>query len=573
MYKEKLQNFFLKRMREIFHTGSLDSYRVKNNNVLTLLLECKEVLIDWNKASLNTFDTVDYSLKETISAIEFDDCFAYKSCSKKVLLNSLKFKDGEECRKISGKAIYYIDKVISENKDNYLKTIVDKITNKLFNEIYDDSKDIIIYFDELNERISALASHLLYLGYSKHFLYTSIQSIHIHLENGWKADYFKSKYNDFINSLLVQKCIKRNVVFRFDKVKDKWFGSLPGFSDDVDPKFASDEIKEKFGDFFLPKQEVLFYSCEIEDSLDSISAIKKARAALSDILDSLHLCDNSTNLVIPNNAIVTYIDSKGDMRYDKKTGNKLDGSYGKESIELMYEIENLMKNDMVEDETKERLRSALRHLRVGNYQSDVEQRFMNYWIALEFLFSSPKVKSAFGRLIVAIVNIMTASYIKRNVVTLENILKKEKTLEEGVSLFDNGVIDNVTSNQTSELLKYRLRKIKPLIEGKSDKRKEYINNHKTRLTQHIARIYRLRNKLIHEAAIKYNIEDITSHLRYYLVFVVNQMILFLNTRPIIKDKKWGMDDMIYDYEMWLSHIEEEYNIEVIRKVPLDLRYL
>ncbi|WP_219481153.1 hypothetical protein [Segatella buccae] len=60
--------------------------------------------------------------------------------------------------------------------------------------------------------------------------------------------------------------------------------------------------------------------------------------------------------------------------------------------------------------------------------------------------------------------------------------------------------------------------------------KQYIKNHRNNLEFHITRIYRLRNELIHEAAIKQDMANVTSNLRFYLVFTLNQLIVFLTER-------------------------------------------
>ena len=63
--------------------------------------------------------------------------------------------------------------------------------------------------------------------------------------------------------------------------------------------------------------------------------------------------------------------------------------------------------------------------------------------------------------------------------------------------------------------------------SQNKKTKDYIKFHEKNLESHITRIYRLRNELIHEAAIKQDIANVTSNLRFYLVFVLNQLISFL----------------------------------------------
>jgi hypothetical protein len=103
-----------------------------------------------------------------------------------------------------------------------------------------------------------------------------------------------------------------------------------------------------------------------------------------------------------------------------------------------------------------------------------------------------------------------------------------------------------------------------------------ITNHIENLNQNISRIYHLRNELIHEAALKQDIENITSNLRYYLVFVLNQLISYFSKLPntITDEKKlYTLDDMFSEFKMLKKQIEKEWNLEVILAIPVEMDLL
>ena len=119
----------------------------------------------------------------------------------------------------------------------------------------------------------------------------------------------------------------------------------------------------------------------------------------------------------------------------------------------------------------------------------------------------------------------------------------------------------------SILLKYRITNMKSHLHHK-DKVKDYVVNHQTHLLQHISRIYRLRNELVHEAALKQDIENVASNLRFYLVFVLNQMVdYFSEDSTNMKSKT--MLQFFWNYEKGLRAILSADSSEVVT-VILDI---
>ena len=52
------------RMTEILHTDTSDSYRVKANNVISLLIEFRGVLENWTLGNIKNYQTVSYCHEE-----------------------------------------------------------------------------------------------------------------------------------------------------------------------------------------------------------------------------------------------------------------------------------------------------------------------------------------------------------------------------------------------------------------------------------------------------------------------------------------------------------------------------
>ena len=117
---------------------------------------------------------------------------------------------------------------------------------------------------------------------------------------------------------------------------------------------------------------------------------------------------------------------------------------------------------------------------------------------------------------------MTSCYVKRNILNLVDWMKE---FDCSIDVFKDGSsIDSFTAKKGLNILMfYRLKRMKKHLHH-TDKTVSYIATHRTNLEQHLSRLYRYRNELIHEGAIKQNMENLTSNLRYYLVFVLNLCI-------------------------------------------------
>lgn len=104
-----------------------------------------------------------------------------------------------------------------------------------------------------------------------------------------------------------------------------------------------------------------------------------------------------------------------------------------------------------------------------------------------------------------------------------------------------------------------------------DKLFDYVRKHEKNLLWHIARIYRLRNQLIHEAAIKQDIENVTSNLRYYLVFLLNQIIVYFAN---IQDKRnITLEDFFFEYDIHMKMIVENKDFSTCMSVPVEMDLL
>lgn len=176
------------------------------------------------------------------------------------------------------------------------------------------------------------------------------------------------------------------------------------------------------------------------------------------------------------------------------------------------------------------------------------------------------------RLVECFVTISKCCYVKRNLEYLRAKLLYHNVIDESdsISWQDSSYMDDIISKIPDHLvcLKYQVMMMKSHCHSK-DSLKNYVNTHAKNVTFHLHRIYRLRNELIHEAAIKQDIESITSDLRYYLVFIMNQSISYFANREET-ECKIEVDDFYWEFESKFKMIQySKFDMDTLNNISVE----
>lgn len=566
MEKEDFQEFFKQRMAEIMHKDTLDSYRVRANNAHTILKELSYVMEGWIAGNIKRFETVELCVDETISLVEKDNCLVFTNYTKELFVKDLKEYIGESRNKKdlpliekTNKMIYLVNECLTANEGVFLSQLIEKIEEQvtISEEIEDDQ-----FFPKLREfdnLLSSFACELLTIGYSKRYLYKFFNSFKKNRKELSFEDAFsemKQKFRD-LQQLSFYVVIKLS----FKNVKN-----VKVVTDAVDwlKEEVPEELKntEKLHKSFVVKNKSVRFYIEKVDALDAYMAVRQAYEKLSKLLD--YKQDVINGYALPSYALALMAKEDG-FSVSSEKFFELDngGQFLKVESNMLYEkLNQIEESKSVSADVKDRITAALRHLRIGDGQVELEQQFINYWIALEFIFaSSSSNDSTYSRIKDNLVNILTACYLKRNILYLENWMKREGILNDEDKIIDKIIEDKIVWPADKILLKFRFKNMKSHLLHK-DKITEYIDNHHTHLMQHISRIYRLRNELVHEAALKQDIENVASNLRFYLVFVLNQMIDYFSDETVNMKPK-SMLQFFWNYEKNLKAIKSAGKMDAI----------
>ena len=546
MRQNNLKYFFVERFQELLNRNSIDSYRVRCNNVFSLIKELRNVIDNWLRGYVKQFDTVCLCIEETLEAVKNDDILDFAFYNKELLMDDLTAlsKANEKVRgELGNQSIYLLDKCIQANADTYLDKLYQAIDAILSSDAEIAEDQFKPLADNLNMLAGALACELLKERFSLRHLYR--ESVKLH-EN----------VNDFINAFnRFRQTHSHNVLFNTYDVVLKMNGgrnnrlmTINGFLGNLPEDFVPQESRNEKINKFLADRGVLFYKVQVQ-AHDSAMAITLAVEHMESVIDRAMLGYSLLDVEIQKTALVVLNTAAGKV-YLAQQVNVTDASYADDEEvvnNMISKIDQILINPVIAEDVKDRLTSSLRHLRIGNTESDTGQQLVNYWVALEFIFSSPKAAdSTIPRLEKNLLNVLMCCYANRRVTHLNQTLHKGGTLDNDKDWWklSDAELTELINNQTSQLLRYHLQEMKAALRGNRDAAKTFFANHKKHLYWQLYRIYRYRNKLIHEAAILPGLENVIRCQRFYLVLLLNQLIGYFSEADV---KSLSMDSFFFEY--------------------------
>ena len=501
---------------------------------------------NWISGYVKLFETVCWCIEETLVAIKDDRILDYSFYDRQLLiddLTALSKADQKARTELAGQTIYLLDKCIQTNKDSYLEGLYVAIYEILNSDEVVSDDQFLPITEELNKLVGALASELLNEHFSISHLYRESFDLKEHL------DTFSTKFVDFHQRHHHQVPLNEyDVVLKMNGGRNNRLLLLDGFSDDFPEQLVPDDTKNEKINSFLASRGVLFYQARVK-AHDSAMAISKAIEQMESVLDKAMLGFSILDVEIQRRALVVLHLLDTDVWLVRPV-NGTDTSYADDERvvrNMIRKIDHIQENDSITDDVKDRLTSALRHLRIGNTDTDTGQQLVNYWVALEFIFSSPKAAdSTITRLEKNLMNTLMCCYASYRVSYMNDILHKNGTLEIDLnwwSLNDED-LNNLISGQPSQLTRFHLQEMKASLLGNRDAVKQFFSNHRRNINWQIYRIYRYRNKLIHEAAILPGLETVIRCQRFFLVLLLNQLIGYFSES---KGGTVSMDSFFFEY--------------------------
>ncbi len=530
--------YFTQRLCELTYYGTLDSYRVRLNNPKTTIEELCQVLLDWHSKKIKDFKTVEAVINELKKLLKNESELSFLKTSKNSFLKIL-----NDCNKEEYIQLLYASRTILTENESYSTVLFEKLGNEI-KRLNSITPFGVEEYDTTERLLGYLISELCSWGYSKSFLFHLARSL-----------FSKPSTHTFDNSLkMFSKVVENKSPETFSVFLKAKFSNIElELLRKRIPELLSPEIIDEYKST-APKEFLSFYSESSKEypdifhikveSLDYYDAVKLARARVSEILDIVKLGYTERSLKIFKTALL--ISNNDPTKIEKqRIFYQIDGRV-ETSPEIydrfLIKFLSIRENQIIAHETKEKIKSAIRYFRLGTESIEIEQKFINYWIGIEYLFSNYDVSSStFHRFKNYFTKIHSLTYFKRNLIEFHNDLLQGdvisqlptfKSLTDINYLLEPATFDFIRNNykETEPLLSYRANTFYEILTN--DKSfKNYILNHIDNLEGHLIRIYRIRNEIVHEAAIKPNIENLTANLRYYLIFAITSLLDFFYNPP------------------------------------------
>ena len=570
-----IQHYIIDRSLEILNKETLDSYRLRNHNAYTSLIEFRDIVARWNEYKVKNFDTVRLMGEECLEHMKDDVVLSKTSynydCFKNEMTKYFNSKSNSNSHSQNARILFCLNNYIAENHEDYINLIYNTINTELGNTSTYSDDQMIPFLDKLDALLSSLFVQLVHEGFSKEHIYLTLLDAKGDFELFWDKLKEMVKLNEF----------EFVIIWKVDFSGGRNVGELEkiGFHDTYiqEPSPLNDQLNQYYKKYLSNSPGRYFYRDNVKGK-DIYAALKKSRNNLMSLFDNIHIGATGHNLCLPKNALVCRQNPDGTY-YDRMLPSNyfLDGLYKVDyssSVDFNNIIRKIYDNDSVDNGAKDRIQSAIRHLNSGDNDTELEQRFINYWIAIEFIFASPNAEeSTYTRIKEHLIGVLSSSYVHRNTMYLSKRLVDDSIIDKSYAIWDNvNNIDTIAERSDTSLLYFqKLKQMKSILFTNKDKVKEYYNKHIKNLERHIARIYNTRNALIHEAAIMQDVAGMTSNLRYYLVFLLDQIIEYFSSIETGLEDKVSLDTFFYYYSNKRNEIEKDYNIDTLMQVKVSRR--
>lgn len=526
---------------ELFNQNTVDTYRPRVMNAHTILRELISV-IDDRKENEAAIINAHFVAEEAIEILSRDIlCQSLYSQECRFVEKSLKknqtAKDQDSWKEVSEHSRILLQRL----KSDYFEALLKELERTLLSSGSED---------HVCRLTGALATELIWRGFSFEYLDSRTRLL-FDTEQGID---FKEKWRRLSNDLSVNKrsfhvhlmisspadviALKTAMGFR---VKPASEGALGTYS----------------SEFLLHGKEFI---CELDNivAADSFSAAQKGYEELSYLIDQFRFQyrKHSDCSIGP---IAHVIDTSSGSTFastckSRPIGFQMHGDVKRlqERLEL---LEIFCENGRggISVESRRKLLNSFRYFSLSLSAAEDESRFLHAWIALEYLLREGEHASIIGPIIKHLPRIMALTYVRKLVVDLTANLRRMRAqgtvlAEAGIGLFhrsgnrDDYRIENVfaalqdtsrvakmLSSTTSPLLKTRISQV---ASGVVNPKAIQLLMHRNfgDVKWHLQRMYRVRNKLVHSAAIEYDLRQLIGNLDEYYTTVMNT-ILFAVSEP------------------------------------------
>jgi len=379
-----IQKLFVEKILECLYIGTLDSYRLRLHNPKTAIEELVHVTFQVKQNILQRSEYVAEICKEVISLLDGEsDGLVFTSISKDYYLKLISHGRKKE----NFNVIIQASRLVIKDNLDYQQHLIDEIEKQIDN--YVEGNEI-----EASEKLLSLVEYslieLVNKGFTKQYLYNFLRTVLVHAEG---TDFsFYERFQEYKN-LFTKPKSSYTIIFKIlsNQFQFRELYQIDSQYIHVNRRFRSihsSTVSNRVARFLEDNKEEKLVAYKI-DAPDHYKAIELCRAKLSRDLDLYHLGFSGIKNSI-DKQVAVIAELAPEKASTAPSNYQLEGyTRGNQEIfsSLLTKV-NSLPNNNVSEETIEKLLSGFRYLRMGSESAELETKMLNFWIGLEFVFTS-----------------------------------------------------------------------------------------------------------------------------------------------------------------------------------------
>jgi len=323
--------------------------------------------------------------------------------------------------------------------------------------------------------------------------------------------------------------------------------SIAGF--EFSRKYAITGTDERVKAILCPGLNVLFAKTKTKGR-DGRSAGLQARKSLDDILDLIRFELEMEVIAVRPDFASTEIGSDRVRIFSlpNQIPNPKRNVSADEFMSFVQKIGEVLESNLLDPSSRGKIKSAFHFYRTGRDTEQLENKFLNWWTALEYLVKTGEQGQIMPEIEKRLVPIFVLGYAGKHLRNYANVLYfcQARLSASATSQFDVYDYKDLNPLHFFTLLKdqdefreievalarypsllFYLRRFKEQMRDAKAINAFYANYEK-RIIWHINRIYRIRCDIVHSAGYSMNLTLLSANLEYYLKYVLTAILENLN---------------------------------------------
>lgn len=542
------EQYFIERCIEMLDSFTIDLYRIRLHNSISLLSELAEVTHKYKYNQIKHHHYITNVAEEVKKSIFKDEIIEWGLYTKEYINNLLSET------KLNVDKIYLVSKTLLKyNKDYDLKVFatLEAELQKLQAVEFNTATSL----RKLSKLTSNIFVGLRNKGYSKEYISGIIKSIAINREKTFSdlITAIKDLYDrvPFTHKVIVHLDLKTN---RLITSRTNGFELKAQDLEILKAKLNTN------GKVLLNRNYGFYVSFDVE-AYDFNNAVKKMKAMLHPTLDVMHMGRKGNHFTVYHKVLV-YTENPEFKQAIRYYNYQIDGYYQR-SDKVYDEVEQMLTKideGKINENAKNKIISGLRYYRLGSESSELQTKLLDYWIGIEYIFSAyDRGEGTTARLKRYYKKMQGLVLLKRMLIDFHKSIRilNVKTKVPSYDpdnleyLFDKSSYDKLIADfRDHPLLSDRASNLQNLISSPKAIKSMIVNSSKN-VEWNLTRIYRIRNEIVHNASTNVDIEILVSHLKYYLVFSLFSILDFFANKAedYNLDNKIDIDDFFEIREM------------------------